>query len=176
VTALERMRCSGTRIALGRVGADAARPPGKEQEAMTRTRKTTAGVLGALLVTGACSLAAAQSTKNMTQEQFDREKTTLKDRAQESITSANANIDALKKMSDMDKGTAKKRDDDMQKKLSDQRDHLTADIDKMDQASIADWSGMRPIIQRDLTAMDTQLKAATKITHVPPSGATNKQP
>jgi hypothetical protein len=144
---------------------------------MTRIRKTTAGVLGALLVTGACAIATAQSNRAPTREQFDREKVTLRDRAQESITSATANIDALKKMSDTEKGTAKKRDDDLQKKLSDQRDHLTADIDKIEGASIDDWVGMRSVIQRDLATMDAQLKTATHLTHVPiPTGATNKQP
>ncbi len=59
------------------------------------------------------------ATKESAQERFDREKVTLKDELQSQITAANANIDALKKMSDADKGTVKKRDDDMEKRISD---------------------------------------------------------
>jgi hypothetical protein len=136
---------------------------------MIRTRRVAAAVLGAVLVTGACTAASAQSSQAPTQEQFDREKATLKDRTQESIASANESIDVLKRMSDSDKGTAKKRDDDLARSLSDQRDHLAGDLDKMAKATPPDWPSVRPVVMHDLAAMKSELKRASTVTHVPGS-------
>jgi hypothetical protein len=120
----------------------------------------------------------APSTKEAAQERFDREKVTLKDRVEEQITVADANIDALKKMSDKDKGPAKKRDDDTEKKISDLKDHLQKDLDKIDKASVNDWAGVHPVVQRDLTAMESELRTAENLTKIPAphTGAANKQP
>lgn len=127
---------------------------------------------------GATSRQATPTTKEAAQERFDREKVTMKDRVQEQITVADANIDALKKMSDKDKGSAKKRDDDMEKKISDLKDHLQKDLDKIDKASVNDWSGVHPVIQRDLNAMESELRTAENVTKIPAphTGAANKQP
>ncbi len=160
---------------------------------MIRIRKTAASVLGALLVLGACGVASAQSTTGNTgntnapstgttgkltaQESFDREKVTLKDQVQDAINSADQNIDALKKLEKSDKGDANKRDKDMEKKLSDLRDNLKKDRDKIDKAAINDWPGVKPYVERDLSAMDGELKTASNVTHVAlPTGAANKQP
>ena len=98
---------------------------------------------------------------------------------QAQINAANANIDTLKKMSDADKGTAKKRDDDMEKRLSDLRDALQKDLkDKIaDKASLNDWNGVHPVVTRDLNAME-ELRTAENVTKipVPRTGAANKQP
>jgi hypothetical protein len=120
----------------------------------------------------------APSTKESAQERFDREKVTLKDRVEEQVTLADANIDALKKMKDSDKGAAQKRDEEMEKKISDLKDHLQKDVDKIDKATPSDWAGVHPVVQRDLTAMEAELKTAEKLTKVPAphTGAANKQP
>jgi hypothetical protein len=153
---------------------------------MNKIRKTAASVLGALLVLGACSVASAQgtqsppatgTTKEMKQEQFDREKVTLKDKVQDAITTADTNIDALKKMESSDKDAAQKRDKDIEKKLSDLKDGLQKDLDKIDKAGPSDWATVRPAVEGNLRAMHTELKTAANVTHVAPStGAANKQP
>lgn len=157
---------------------------------MIRIRKSAATVLASLLVLGTAGIAAAQSAqpnapteqpktdKETKQEQFDREKVTLKDRVQENINAADQQIDALKNMSKSAKGNDKKRDDDYQKQLSMLKDHLKKDLDKIDKASVNDWTGVKPVIDRDLAAMDTHLRTVASVTHVqvPPSGAANKQP
>jgi hypothetical protein len=109
---------------------------------------------------------------------MEKEKASLKDRIQSDISSADAHIDALKKLSDNAKGTAKKRDDEMQKKLSDLRDKLQDDLDKIDKAqSVNDWKAVRPAVSHDLQAMGTSLRIARTVTKVRPrTGTTNKQP
>jgi hypothetical protein len=120
---------------------------------------------------------AASAIKESAQEHFDKEKVTLKDHVQEQITAADANIEALKKMGDTEKGATKKHDE-MEGKLSDLRDHLKKDLDKIDKATMTDWSGIKPLVQKDLGAMETELKVAENVTKVPAprTGAANKQP
>jgi hypothetical protein len=127
---------------------------------------------------GATSRQAPTSTKEAAQERLDREKVTLKDRVQEQVSVADANIDALKKMKDSDKGTAKKRDEDMEKKISGLKGHLQKDLDKIDKATPSEWSGVHPAVQHDLNAMEAELKTAEKLTKVPAprTGAASKQP
>ena len=152
--------------------------------------------LGALLILGTGGLALAQSaapsatshetthpsgTSHETkQEQFDRDKVTTKDRIQQNIMAADANIDALRRMSETDKGANKTRDEEMQKKLSDRRSQLQEDLRKIDDVKMADWPALRATVASHLTSMESNLKTATYVTHVrvqvPPSGATNKQP
>lgn len=167
---------------------------------MIRIRTSAATVLASLLVLGTAGIAAAQSAdpntppsqnqpsadqnrqprsdKEQKQEQFDREKVTLKDRVQENINAADQQIDALKNMSKSDKGNDKKRDDDYQKQLSTLQDHLKKDLDKIDKASINDWTGVKPVVDRDLAAMDKHLHTVAVVTHVtvPATGAAEKQP
>jgi hypothetical protein len=154
---------------------------------MNRIRNIAAVVLGATLAVGAAGMASAQSTetapksdtapKQLAQEKFDKEKVVLKDRIQDGIGSAEANIDALKRLEDTDKGAIKDRDKDMGKKLSDLRDTLKKDLDKIDKATPADWTTVHTSVMKDLGSMDQQLKVATNITHVaPPTGAAQKQP
>lgn len=171
---------------------------------MIRSGKTVASTLATLLVAGTCGIASAQTTQPSDphsppsqqppgadkspstttdkqaaqQEKFDREKVTLKDRVQEQIDAADANIDALKRMSQNDKGQTKKRDDDMQKKLSTLRDHSQANLDKIDKATVNDWSGVKPVVERDINAMNTELKQVAVVTKIQPptTGAANKQP
>jgi hypothetical protein len=121
---------------------------------------------------------AAASPKESAQEHLDREKTALKNRVHEQLAAADANIAALKKLGDTEKGTTKKRDDEMQKKLSDMRDHLQKDVDKIDKSTTTDWSDVRPAVQRDLGAMEAELRTAEAVTKVPSprTGAANKQP
>jgi TolA-binding protein len=116
-------------------------------------------------------------TKHISQEELDREKVTLKDRAQEQIDAANSNIDELRKMNET-KPEVKKKHDDMEKRLSDTRDRLKQDLPKVDDASPSTWGNVRSLIERDLTAMNTQLQRASTVTNVPlpQTGATNKQP
>lgn len=139
------------------------------------TSRTPTGSRG---VTAPQGTTSTKETKETAQERFDREKVTLKDQLQAQINAANANIDTLKKMSDADKGTAKKRDDDMEKRLSDLRDALQKDQDKIDKASLNDWNGVHPVVTRDLNAMGRELRTAENVTKipVPRTGAANKQP
>lgn len=159
---------------------------------MIRIRKSVATVLASLLVLGTAGIAAAQNApsnappsqnaptteKEQKQAQFDREKVTLKDQVQDSINASDQQIDALKNMSKTDKGNEKKRDDDYQKQLSMLKGHLSKDLDKIDKASINDWTGVRPVVDRDLAAMDSHLRTVASVTHVqvPATGAANKQP
>jgi hypothetical protein len=166
---------------------------------MIRIGTTAAGALSALLALGVSSAASAQTAqpqdpsntaqdpqgqdpqgnkKQAGQDQLDREKAALKDRVQEQINGADANIDALKKMSKSDKGQTRKRDDDLQKQVSDMRDRLKKDMIKIDKASMNDWPAVRPVVERDVTAMNTQLQRVAAITKVPlpQTGAANKQP
>jgi hypothetical protein len=135
----------------------------------TQTNKANKGV------TAPQGVAPAKETP---QEKFDHEKTTLKDHVQVEITAAETNIEALKKMSDTDKGATKKRDEEMQKKLSDLRDHLQKDLDKIDKSTMGDWSSVRPLVQRDLGAMTAELRVTQSVTkvQVPRTGAASKQP
>lgn len=157
---------------------------------MIRIRNSAATILASLLVLGTAGIAAAQTTqpntpteqpktnKETKQEQFDREKVTLKDRVQEDITAADQQIDALKNMSKSDKGADRTRDDNYKDKLSMLQDHLKQDLDKIDKAAMSDWTGVKPVIDRDLAAMDTHLHTVASVTHVqvPATGAANKQP
>jgi hypothetical protein len=170
---------------------------------MIRIRKAVAGTISSLaLLLGMSGTALAQSTSDTSkdppaqpdtskkgttsaqgsatpaaQEKMDKEKAALKDRVQQEITAADANIDALKKMSDNDKGSAKKRDEDMEKKLSDLRSTLQDDMGKIDKAqSASDWNATRPVIEHDLQTMTTSLRTAQTVTKVPRTGAASKQP
>jgi len=151
---------------------------------MMKIRRTTVSVLGALLVLGACGVAAAQTmehkpptgTTESKQEHFDREKVTLKDRVQNAINVADTHIDALKKMESTDKDAAEKRDKDMEKKLSDSRDALKDDLGKIDKATPADWSSVLSGVTGDLKKAETEIKTAANVTHVAPNkGAAQKQ-
>jgi TolA-binding protein len=140
----------------------------------------TAGIASAQSATTHPQNTPTQSTsKHKSQEEIDREKVTLKDKAQEQIDAANANIDELQKMGDA-KGQTKKQHDDMAKRLSDTRDRLKGDLPKIDDATMNDWTTVRTQVERDVTALNTQLQRASSVTNVPvpqvQSGATNKQP
>jgi hypothetical protein len=151
---------------------------------MMKIRRTTVSVLGALLVLGACGVAAAQTTDHKAptatpeqkQEHFDREKVTLKDRVQNAITAADTHIDALKKMESTDKEAAEKRDKDMEKKLSDSRDALKDDLGKIDKATPTDWTSVLSGVTADLKKTEESIKTAANVTHVAPNrGAAQKQ-
>lgn len=138
-----------------------------------------AGVLASALVLGVCGY--AQATVDSTspqpaadaaqQQQFDREKVTLKDKTQESIDSANANIDTLHRMAKSADEQTQKQYKDIADDLSMLRGHLKDDLSKIDKASINDWSGVKPVVERDVAAVNATLQRATAITHVqaPPS-------
>lgn len=147
-----------------------------------------AGALGALLALGVCTTAAAAEQTDharegvkseMKQDKIDKDKVMLKDRVGTAMQQADANIDALKKMSDKDTGWKKARDDNMQKKLSDLRGKLSDDMDKIDKASADDWTKtVKPAIQRDLYAMNNEVRRVAAVTKVPTprQGATQRQP
>jgi TolA-binding protein len=157
-------------------------------------RSVTATALSALIVLAVGGSASAQSArptdtshagedqprtdKQANKDQLDRDKMTLKAQVQEQISAADANIDALKKMSKDEKGQTKKRHDDMQKQISDMRDRLKRDLDKIDRASNGDWGGVRPVVDRDVSDMNAQLQRVASVTKVPapPVGAANRQP
>jgi hypothetical protein len=164
---------------------------------MNRIRNIAAVVLGAALAAGAAGTASAQSpdpqqkptdspqhpsdkaagSKEQSQEKLDREKVTLKDRVQDAIGIADSNIDALKKIGDTAKGPAKQHGADVEKKLTDLKDTLKKDLDKIDKATPSDWSSVHAGVTKNLNAMDTELKTASNVTHLPlPTGAANKQP
>jgi hypothetical protein len=160
---------------------------------MIRNGTTVAGALSALLVLGVCGAAAAQSDSHsrapgtaqdppsvdhhLTQQMVDQQKAVLKGQLQPSIDTANANIDALKKMSQNAKAQTKKQHEDMEKQLSDLRDRLKDDLGKVDEASLNDWKSVRTGVEQDLNQMDAKLHRATSITGVTPqTGAASKQP
>jgi hypothetical protein len=151
---------------------------------MLKIRRTAASVIGALLVLGVCGVAAAQTsgqhpTTGMDepkQAHFDREKVTLKDQVQSAITAADSHIDALKKMESTDKDAALKRDKDVETKLSDLRDGLKGDLDKIDKATPSDFASVRSGVESDLKKIHSEIKTAANVTHVAPTkGAAQKQ-
>jgi hypothetical protein len=108
-----------------------------------------------------------EATKEAAKEHFDRDKVTLKDRVSQQVNLAGANIEALEKLSNLDQGTAKERDDQLKSRLGDLRDHLRNDLDKIDKATLGDWSSLRPLVEADLNAMQGQLRVAEAVTNVP---------
>jgi hypothetical protein len=65
----------------------------------------------------------------------------------------------------------------MEKKISDLRDELKKDLDRIDKATPSDWSSVRSSVESNLKTMGTELKTAANVTHVPPTkGAASKQP
>jgi hypothetical protein len=157
--------------------------------AMKGIRRTAASVVGALLMLGACGVAAAQQpvtgaggpkpvtgTEEPKQANFDREKVTLKDQVDSAIRSVDSQIDALKKMESTDKDAALQRDKNIEKSLSDLRDGLKDDLDKIDKASPTDWASVRPVVEAELRKAEIQIRTASNFTHVAPrTGAANKQ-
>jgi hypothetical protein len=150
---------------------------------MMKIRSIAVSVVGALVVMGACGVAAAQSsgetpttgtTHHPTHAQVEREKATLKDQVHHAISTADTQIDALKKRETTDKAAAQERDRVVEHRLSDMRDELEKDVDKIDNASSSDWTTIRPLVEADVKNMHAGLKAATNVTH--PTGAANKQP
>jgi len=153
-------------------------------------RSAFGGALSAFITLGVCAGASAQTTtptdprsdaprpRRATQEQFDREKVTLKDRLQGQIDSATRNIDVLKKMSQGEKGNSKKEHTDMGEHLSDMRSRLQGNIGKIDRATLDDWGMIRPTIKHDMTAMKHELQRVAAVTDVPvpTSGAANTRP
>jgi hypothetical protein len=152
------------------------RPPEPSTAEMTRSSDTNTSDAKK---SAAPFVASKATTQEEQREQIDREKVTLKDRVEESIAAAEAHTDALKKMNDNATPVAKKRNDDMQKRLSDLRERLHDDLDRIDKASTSDWKeDVRGFVQRDLSAMNAELRAAQNITRTQPSqkGAASKQP
>jgi predicted nucleic acid-binding Zn-ribbon protein len=159
---------------------------------MIRIAKAVTGALASLFVLGAFGAASAQTNQPsepgtpqqgatakdaQQQEQVDREKTALKDRVKQAIDSSDMNIDALKHMNEKDKATAKKHDD-MRKQLTDLRDRLADDMDKIEKAAVNDWKGVRTAVNHDLAATNSELQRVAAITKVqtPRTGAASKQP
>jgi hypothetical protein len=160
---------------------------------MIRMSKPVASALGALLVVGVCGVASAQTAhgqppekattsqpsapKQSAQEKLDRDKVTMKDHVQGAINASDANIDALKRMAEKDKGNLKKRDTLLEKRLSDMRGRLQTDLDKIDKATTSDWKRIRSAVLRDVSAADKEVHRVAAVTKVPtPRGAASKQP
>lgn len=145
--------------------------------------KLAAVTLSSLLIAGATGRAWAQSApptdpnaQEAKQQRLDRDKVTLRDRVQESISSADANIDALKNRADSDKGATWQHDKNVQKKLSDLRGHLKRDLSKIDEASVESWDAVHAYVSRDLGAMEGALKEASVVTNIePPTGTASEQ-
>jgi hypothetical protein len=156
---------------------------------MKGIRRTAASVVGALLMLAACGVAEAQEpvtgaggrqpvtgTEEPKQGNFDREKVMLKDQVESAIRAADSQVDELKKMESTDKDAALKRDKDITKSLSELRDGLKNDRDKIDKASPSDWAAVSAGVEADLRKAEIQLRTASNFTHVAPTtGAANKQ-
>lgn len=119
-----------------------------------------------------------KSEKEVKQEQLEREKVAFKDRVHEQISAADQQLGALYNMTKTDTGADKKRDEDYQKQLWTLKDHLETDLDRIEKASIDDWTDVKTSVDRDLAATDTHLRMVALVTHVqvPTAGAANKQP
>jgi hypothetical protein len=143
------------------------------------TRKTSCVVLilGAMSL-GGSGLAWAQvgeqpseGTTPQDQSQFLRDKAALQQQAHSSVSAASANINTLKTMSKAESGDLKKQHEDLANNLSMLKDHVNKGIDKMNTVSMNDWSALRPDVERDVSALNAQLKNAAPITHIPlPAG------
>jgi hypothetical protein len=138
-----------------------------------RIQKAAASALSSLLVLGASALAVAQTTppagggaRPSSASQLASDKAALTDRVQQDAEAAGANVEALKNMERSDQGAAKKRDDQLQSRLSATRGHLKDDLDTIKNASLADWSDVRAQVDVDLATAEAQLGPAEAITGV----------
>jgi hypothetical protein len=142
------------------------------------TRSSAAPLVFATLVGGSvCAASLVQAQSNdvpvppthtvIQQEQFQTEKSALTDEAHRSIGTAEANIGALKDKAKSAAEPEKTQYTDLADKLSVLKGHVSTDIDKMGNASANDWDGLHPVVQRDLSALNAELKRASTITHIP---------
>lgn len=70
-------------------------------------------------------------------------------------------------LSQPENGDVRRQHEDLASRLSVLRDHVNADIHKMGRASINDWNGLRPVVNRDVAALHEQLRHASPITRIP---------
>jgi hypothetical protein len=111
-----------------------------------------------------------QANKEARQEQFDRDKITLRDRVQAALGSTGAQTDALRRMASANDPN-KQRDDELQKRLSETRDRLKDDLSKIDDSTIASWPAVRSMADGDLAASNFVLRQASPVTKAPAPAA-----
>lgn len=121
---------------------------------------------GLAVVVSASAFAWAQADDLPDQEQFQQDRATLVGQAQESAHAADANIDILEDMAKSESGAVRRQHEDFASSLSLLKVHVDRDIDELNKVGINEWSALRPAVEQDVLALDTQLKLAEPITHV----------
>lgn len=106
-------------------------------------------------------------TASEAQDRFHHEKDTLADQASRSVDSTETNIHALRRMARTESGDVKNEHEDMASRLSTLKDRVTADTHEMRNASINEWSDLRPIVEHNLAALNAQLRNAVRVTRLP---------
>jgi hypothetical protein len=138
-------------------------------------------MLGALLSIGigtAASAPAAQSYGAAGQPaipgvgqpapgSIDDAKAGLQAQASQALNSADANINALKRMSGSETGQVKQEHEDMISQLTTASDQVRGDVDKIQHASVTEWPSLASGVQRDIGALNTQLQRASAVTKLP---------
>jgi hypothetical protein len=100
-------------------------------------------------------------------ERFKRELTALTAEARESVGKADANIAALEEKVRSSGEPERTQYRNLADKLSMLKGRVTTDIDKMGTVAFEAWGNLRPVVQRDVAALDGQLKNASTIAHIP---------
>jgi len=118
------------------------------------------------IVASASAFAWAQTEDLTAQEQFQQDRATLVDEARKSAHAADENIDVLEYKAKSESGPVRRQHEDLASSLSLLKGKLDRDIDQLNEVSIDYWNGLRPTVERDVSALDTQLKIAEPITHV----------
>jgi hypothetical protein len=99
-------------------------------------------------------------------QQYQQARDALMGQAQNSVDSANANIDALNNKASTQSGAAQKQTEDVAKSLTDKRDSVKNDMTEMSNSSAGDWAGLQQKMTQDLSSLNGALKDAASITHL----------
>jgi hypothetical protein len=103
-------------------------------------------------------------------EQFRKERVALTAEARDSIGVADADIDALRIVADSHPYPERAQYVHLADEVSVPKRHLAADIDRMGRVSLNDWDDLRPLVQKDLAALNVELRRVATITHIPAPG------
>jgi hypothetical protein len=104
---------------------------------------------------------------NKKHQQFEHERTMLKDKVSKAVSQADDGIRTLQQRESNDTGATKKRDETEVKKLSDLKDKLNDDLAKIDRATVGDWSKVRSEVQRNLSTFSAEQKRIAQMTKKP---------
>ena len=130
-----------------------------------------ASVLAALLSIGIGTAASGQpaipGVGPTAPGSIDDAKAGLQAQASQALNSADANINALKRISGSETGQVKQQHEDMISQLTTASDQVRGDVAKIQHASVSEWPSLASGVQRDIGALNTQLQRASAVTKLP---------